>query len=58
MAVIGGFEDFHVLLNCVLTRNEGVLQNILPNVLIGVLAQLLTGLPIRPLSIGYIAHLS
>ena len=53
IAVVGGFENFNVLLNCVLTRNKGVLQNILPDVSTCVLAPLLTGPPIRVLSVGY-----
>ena len=65
MAVNGVFEDFYVLLKCVFIRNEGVLQNIFPNVLICVLEPLLAGPPYSPFiywiwgSRGwYIAYLS
>ena len=46
MTVNGVVEDFHVLLKCVFIRNEGVLQNIFPNVLICVLEPLLAGPPL------------
>ena len=52
MAVNGVFEDFYALLTCAFIRNEGVLQNIFPDVLICVLEPLLAGPPIRLLSIG------
>ena len=47
MAVDGVFEDFYALLKCVFIRNEGVLQNIFPHVLICVLEPLFSGPPIR-----------
>ena len=52
MAVNGVFEDFYVLLKCVFIRNEGVLQNIFPDVLICVLEPLLAGPPYSPFGYG------